>query len=826
MSEMKSLTLNGKTYDSFVDKEARKAIEDLKVPEGGTVTDEQIASAVEDYFAENPVIPGATVEPAEDDIPKVFFGGPLQTSKTEVVVRFWYFSKTLNFDGYAEIKMQGNSSTLWPKKNQSVKLYKDAACTEKLKVNLKGWGGQNKFVIKANWTDLTHARNVVTARLWADVTRSRADYNQMPELLRTSPNQGAVDGFPVKVWADGVYQGRYSWNIPKDKWMFNMDDELDEHVVLCGEGYGTALFRGVAKVDGSSGDWTDEIHKTVPASVKTRWNEIINFVETSTDAEFKANLGQYFNVPSLIDYHLTGLASCGYDAYGKNQIYFTYDGQIYYADMYDMDGTWGVNWTGGFIASDYGRDKYEDMLSDRGGNLLYMRLEKLFWPELQARWPELKAGPLSIPNIVSRMERFTDIAPPELVAEDYAETTAGGAFTNMPGKGTNNIQQIRKFALERQAWTDAYLAGLVVVECTGITLDKSAITISEKDGTVTLTATTEPVTTTEPVIWTSDATDIATVKDGVVTAKANGTANITATCGNYSATCVVTVAYQNIACTSITLSASELAFVAGDSVTKVLTATVEPSDTTETIVWNSNAPDIATVENGVVTAKANGNAVITATCGNQSATCAVSVSGIGVVDYTKDALDGVSFVQGREYDKNTGNVVSNSEASTTDKIDLQACRYKFTVDGFTDINVFAWDADGNYCGKLGKCRDFVALSGYKYAFSVFKTTAESDLSSASVMPYYVEDAPAVTIKLSEMTWVNKNGSAEAALGDYAANIPSKVNTANVIIGLNNGIAPSVTKIVPMFALWSTTLIWCGMTAEEAAASDLVLRFNE
>ena len=42
MSEMKTLTMNGKTYDSFVDKEAREAIENLEL--GGGVIDEQIVT--------------------------------------------------------------------------------------------------------------------------------------------------------------------------------------------------------------------------------------------------------------------------------------------------------------------------------------------------------------------------------------------------------------------------------------------------------------------------------------------------------------------------------------------------------------------------------------------------------------------------------------------------------------------------------------------------------------------------------------------------------------------------------------------------------------
>lgn len=401
---------------------------------------------------------GALVEPDEDDIPKVFFGGALQQTKDEAVVPFRYISKTQDVSGYAEIKAQGNSSMSYPKKNQTVKLYKDAACEEKLKIDFKGWGNQSKYCFKANWIDLTHARNVVSARLWADVVKSRSNYEELPELIRTSPNQGAVDGFPIKVYADGVYQGRYTANIPKDAWMANMDDELDNHCILCGENYVSGCFRASANINGS--DWTDEIHKTVPASIKTRWNEVISFVRNSTDEDFKANLGNYFYVDSLIDYYLFGLVSCGLDAFGKNQLYMTYDGQKWIATMYDMDSTWGLYWNGSkFVATDYARTSYEDYVHT-DGNLLYNRLEAMFGEELKARWAELRNGAMSIDSIVNRFERFTDIAPAELVKEDYASTTGGGKFTGIPSQSTNNIQQIRAYANARLAWTDEYVAAL------------------------------------------------------------------------------------------------------------------------------------------------------------------------------------------------------------------------------------------------------------------------------------------------------------------------------------------------------------------------------
>ena len=398
-----------------------------------------------------------TVEPAEEDIPKVFFGAALPQTKDDAVMSFRYISKTEDISGYCKTKAQGNSSMAYPKKNQTVKLYKDAACTEKLKVDFKGWGKQNKFCFKANWIDLTHARNIVSARLWGDVVKSRTNYDNIPELLRTSPNQGTIDGFPVKVYANGIYQGRYTINIPKDAWMANMDDKLDEHCILCGENYVSGCFRAEAKIDES--DWTDEVHNTVPDRIKARWNQAIRFVMNSTDEEFVSGIGNFFDVDSLIDYYLFGLTSCGLDAFGKNQLYMTYDGQKWFATMYDMDSTWGLWWDGySFVSSAYSRNKFQDF-KDGNGNLLYIRLEKLFAEAIRERWKELKNGVLTIENIINRFERFADIASSELVKEDYASTTAGGAFTGIPSQSTSNIQQIRAYVKERLAWVNDYLNG-------------------------------------------------------------------------------------------------------------------------------------------------------------------------------------------------------------------------------------------------------------------------------------------------------------------------------------------------------------------------------
>ena len=92
-------------------------------------------------------------------------------------------------------------------------------------------------------------------------------------------------------------------------------------------------------------------------------------------------------------------------------------------------------------------------------------------------------------------------------------------------------------------------------------------------------------------------------------------------------TAVINVTSAPKPATGITLNKSELTLAAGNSDTS-LTANVTPSDSTDTVVWSSNKPEVATVDpaTGKVTAVSAGEAVITAKAGTKTATCTVSVT--------------------------------------------------------------------------------------------------------------------------------------------------------------------------------------------------------
>ena len=166
----------------------------------------------------------------------------------------------------------------------------------------------------------------------------------------------------------------------------------------------------------------------------------------------------------------------------------------------------------------------------------------------------------------------------------------------------------------------------VMVLAESVTLTSANLSI-EKGQTYTFKATVLPENATEKnITWTSSDDKVATVdKNGKITTLKAGVAVIKAatTTDGVFATCTVNVKVKS---TSITLNKKEATVYAGK--TLKLTAKVAPDDTTNTeVIWITDKADIATVSNGVVTAKAPGKAVITAKTKDSgvTATCTVTV---------------------------------------------------------------------------------------------------------------------------------------------------------------------------------------------------------
>ena len=104
----------------------------------------------------------------------------------------------------------------------------------------------------------------------------------------------------------------------------------------------------------------------------------------------------------------------------------------------------------------------------------------------------------------------------------------------------------------------------------------------------------------------------------------SGKVSLTATCGSYDAQQTITVDLVPVACESLRMTRKTA--LCAQNGTTCLRVVYSPYWTTDTLSWASSAPDVAEVdENGIITGKTLGKAVITATCGSLSDTCEITV---------------------------------------------------------------------------------------------------------------------------------------------------------------------------------------------------------
>ena len=388
------------------------------------------------------------IEPADDDIPMIFITGAIPDSKSYVAGELEYVSKTTKFHAYTYIKLQGNSTLRLPKKNYTVNLYNDESRSVKLNKEFKNWGFHNNFVLKANYNDILHARNVVGAKLWSKVVQSRSDYDTLPEELKNSPNHGAIDGFPVRVYVNGTYNGLYTWAIPKCDWMVGMDSTKLNHVLLSTE----------------FNDNRDVTYQNNPCNFNTLWDgsedyfsvevgensaELVSSLNAVIEAIINNDsvaLEQSLDIKSAIDYFIFQEIILGTDGLAKNMLLATYDMAKWYLSSYDMDSTFDLDWNGKILKC------YDSDMPDVPYNNKYSSLLQYIWNNYHdayvERYIELRKSVLSYSSIIEEFEKYIGVYGEDVYIQDTA------IYPDIPSVTSNTLNSLRDFVSDRLEYLD------------------------------------------------------------------------------------------------------------------------------------------------------------------------------------------------------------------------------------------------------------------------------------------------------------------------------------------------------------------------------------
>ena len=178
----------------------------------------------------------------------------------------------------------------------------------------------------------------------------------------------------------------------------------------------------------------------------------------------------------------------------------------------------------------------------------------------------------------------------------------------------------------------------------------------------------------DEILWRTSNYSIASVLDGLVQARGVGTATITARLQNDTsilATCTVTVESGAVLASEIELSQNSAGLTV--NVPHTLTATVYPEGAEDAdVVWASSDTSVVTVADGVLSPRAAGTAIVTASISGRPeiyATCTVNVSAPAVSGISLSntsltlAVNGESRIQATVTPADTGNEVSFSTSN-------------------------------------------------------------------------------------------------------------------------------------------------------------------
>lgn len=372
--------------------------------------------------------------------PKIYLEGDIskiynKNDKRKVFFRYEDGEKVL--ESYAKIKIQGATSLNFEKKNYTIDFYDDNYKNKK-ELDL-GWGSHDKYALKANWGDVTHARNIVTANIVSEI-------NQRYNLFVSTPNFGEVDGYPVEVYLNGDFFGLYTLNIPKSDWLFNMDKNNIKNMLFSSDWWADSNFFKAEIGFGS--DWDLEIGDDEGYAV-VQINKAINFVVNSTDQEFRENLDQYFSLDNLLNYYVMAEFACLPDNVSKNMLVGSYDGgQKWFLSLYDLDISWGVYF-----------DQILNYRTSSGieNNLLFKRLRENFPNEIANRYFALRKSILTKENILDKFYKFDNKISWLSLKMDQNKWGRAVGF---------DISQIEDFLDARIPFTDQFFYNFYTIEPT------------------------------------------------------------------------------------------------------------------------------------------------------------------------------------------------------------------------------------------------------------------------------------------------------------------------------------------------------------------------
>ena len=333
-------------------------------------------------------------------------------------------------------------------------------------ISLLGMREDNNWILDAGQIDLFRLRNRIATEIWNDFATKPYYASKEPKT------KSGVAGKVVEVILNNEYRGIYSLTEAMDRKELKLKKYDDKNQEFHGQlwkvsSWDKAQFWEIDKdYDNTQETWHafetkyPDIDDVNPTDYSPLY-EAIDFVVNSNDETFKNEVGDYFDIPVLIDYQLFLETLKPVDNNGKNMYWGIYDvakSKKLTLAIWDLDASVGQDWHCSTpLHPDYLLPNTD--LGVKDGFNLYHRLSSLnvdnYNEKVASRYQELRKTYFSEENLISRYQGYYDmLVKSGAASREECQWSKDSDIGGYPLNFKSEIEYIKNWIINRLNYLD------------------------------------------------------------------------------------------------------------------------------------------------------------------------------------------------------------------------------------------------------------------------------------------------------------------------------------------------------------------------------------
>lgn len=334
-------------------------------------------------------------------------------------------------------------------------------------ISLLGMREDNNWILDAGQIDLFRLRNRIATEIWNDFATKPYYVSKEPKA------KSGVTGKVVEVILNNEYRGIYSLTEAMDRKELKLKKYDDKNQEFHGQlwkvsSWDKATFWDIDKdYDNTQETWHafetkyPDIDDVNPTDYSPLY-EAIDFVVNSNDEAFKKEVGDYFDIPVLIDYQLFLETLKPVDNNGKNMYWGIYDvakSKKLTLAIWDLDASVGQDWHCSTpLHPDYVLPNTD--LGVKDGFNLYHRLSSLnvdnYNEKVTSRYQELRKTYFSEDNLISRYQGYYDmLVKSGAASREECKWSKDSDIGGYPLNFKSEIEYIKNWIINRLNYLDS-----------------------------------------------------------------------------------------------------------------------------------------------------------------------------------------------------------------------------------------------------------------------------------------------------------------------------------------------------------------------------------